>query len=844
MNIITIDKKIEKFAEIIPNKIAVEFRKEKITYNQLNKNSSRVANFFIDNDIEGKNVLVMMEKNPQLIEVVIGIIKSGGVLVPVDYNSPKDRLATILKEIKIEWIVTKPNLLKKVKSVVDKADNKINILLIGVDELVKDNSIENLEIFSIESYLEKESNSYEYCANKHCYIYFTSGSTGKPKAILGRHKSLMQFIEWEVKEMQVNEGCRVSQLTPIYFDPFLRDVFLPLSVGGTICIPDDSNIILEPIKLINWIEEKKITLIHTVPCLFRVISNAVENVDKLKKLKYVILAGEILRGNDIKKFINMFGDRIQLINLYGPTETTLAKLFYKIKKEDVNKVIIPVGKPIDFAEALILSDDMEKCARRIVGQIYIRTPFITSGYCNDKELTRKVFIKNPFTKNPNDIIYKTGDLGRMLNDGNIEVIGRIDNQIKIRGMRIELEEIETRLIQSGLVSEAIVIVKEDNFNNKNLCAYIVADKQIKIKELRMNLSKYIPQYMIPSYYVQIEKMPLTANGKIDRNALLNLDEITVEDSTYEAPRNKLEGKLAEIWGEVLDVKKVGIDDNFFDLGGDSLRAISIVEKIYKELDVKIPIMQILNKETIREITLNILDTEFIEYFEVITRLNADNDEKIFAFPPIIGYGIIFKGLANIINSHSIYAFNFIESEDRIREYVNLIIGIQKEGPYVLMGYSAGGKLAFEVAKELENQGYEVSDIILIDSGVKEMGAMDLNNIPQLIENVEKFMSIEAPLMWEYINESVKRKTYNYSLYFDKLINEGKVNANIYQISCSNEGVEDELIRLKKKWKDLSTKCFVMYEGSGEHGNMLEGDYCEKNSEIIKEILIGKLKAFD
>lgn len=836
MNIITIDKMIEKFAQSIPNKTAVEFGKEKITYEQLHENSNKIANFLIDNYDEGKNVLIIMEKSIELIEAVIGIIKSGGIFVPIDFDTPDNRIITILNEIKVHWIITTPKLLKKIKNIVEKINIKINILLMRSDELIENRYSNNLDIFSTTNYIEKENWIYEYCNNKHSYIYFTSGSTGKPKGVLGRHRSLMQFIEWEVQEMKVGEECRVSQLTPISFDPFLRDVFLPLCAGGTLCIPESQEVILDPVKLVSWVEERRITHIHTVPSLFRNIVNEIIDAEQLKTLKCILLAGEILRGNDVKKFIEIFKDRIQLVNLYGPTETTLAKTFYKIKEEDIDKAIIPVGKPITFADVFILNDDMDRCVAGVVGQLYIRTPFITSGYCNDRKVTREVFIKNPFKNNPNDIIYKTGDLGRILNDGNIEVIGRIDNQVKIRGMRIELGEIESRLIQSGLVKEAVVIAKEDKLNNKALFAYVVTDKQETLRELRGHLAKSLPKYMIPSYYVQLTKMPLTSSGKIDRTTLSNLDGIVVTGTEYELPRNKIENKLAEIWSEVLGLEKVGINDSFFELGGNSLKAISIAEKTYKQLDIKIPITQILNKETIKEITMDMLDNEFIEYLEEVTRLNDEKDKKVFTFPPVIGYGVVFKGLANTINSHSIYAFNFIESENRIKEYVNLIIDVQKEGPYILMGYSAGGKLAFEVAKELENQGYEVSDIILIDSGVKEMSTIGLNNDSKLMNNVERFMSLEAPLMWEYINESVKRKTYNYSLYFNKLINKGKVNANIYQVSCSNEDVDDELIRLKKKWKDLTTKYFVMYEGDGEHGNMLEEDYCKKNAQIIKKIL--------
>ena len=601
MNIEAIDKRIRSFAENTPDKVAIECGNEKVTYRQLDKNSNRIANFLIGNYKERKNVFIIMERDQVLIETLIGVIKSGGVFIPIDHQAPDNRILTALKEIEADWIITTPDLLEKVNSIIKETDMKFNILMMKNKDSLGFKNNSSLNIFVIEDDFKSSEKIYEYSNNKHCYIYFTSGSCGKPKGVLGRHRSLMQFIQWEIKEMDLNNTCRISQLTPVAFDPFLRDVFVPLCAGGTLCIPHNLGIILNPIKLINWIEEKGITLIHIVPSLFKMMASTIDDVEKLKSLKYVLLAGEILRGNDIKTFMELFGRKTQLVNLYGPTETTLAKLFYKIDKDDANRSIIPVGKPIDFAEAFILNEDLQRCAKGIVGEIYIRTPFISSGYCNNKALTREVFLRNPFSNNPNDIIYKTGDFGRRLSDGNIEVLGREDNQVKIRGIRIELGEIENKLLEHKFINEAIVIAKEDKTNDKYLCAYIVSNIKINDSELKSHLSDYLPDYMIPSHFIQLEEMPLNQNGKIDRKEIASMNEVRGQKTEYIGPRNIIEEKLWDIWSDLLKTQKINIDCKFFDIGGHSLKAAKLIAEIYREFNVEISFEEVFENPTIRQL---------------------------------------------------------------------------------------------------------------------------------------------------------------------------------------------------------------------------------------------------
>ncbi|QDX92246.1 amino acid adenylation domain-containing protein [Brevibacillus laterosporus] len=594
----TIDKRIREFALHAPEKIAIECADNKRTYKELEENSNRICHFLMDQYKESKNVFVFMNKGIALIETLIGVMKSGGIFVPIDPSASEDRIALMLGEVEADWVITTSDLLDKWNGSRLKAQTCQNVMVQDVNDSNEIQDVFDLPLFFIGNDTAISREIHSYSDNKHCYIYFTSGSTGKPKCILGRHESLLHFIEWEIREMGVDTSSRVSQLTPISFDPFLRDVFVPLCAGGTLCIPMNQDIILHPTRLINWLEDKQVTLVHTVPSLFKVISNHLESSDALPNLTHILLAGELLRGNDVKRFMDVIGTRVQIVNLYGPTETTLAKVFYKVSEEDGNKAIIPVGKPISNTQVYILNEDAQKCGKGIVGDIYIRTPFISSGYINDRELTHQVFMKNPFTDNPNDIIYRTGDLGRRLIDDNIEVIGRADNQVKIRGMRIELSEIENKLLKHHEIKEAVVIAKADESHTKYLCAFIISDEQVDTSVLRQYLANELPDNMVPSYFLQIDRIPLNQNGKTDRKKLESLEIMTTEVE-YVPPTNEMEQKVADMWVDIFKVEKISIDSNFFDIGGHSLRAAKLMAEIYKECHVEISLAELFEKTTIR-----------------------------------------------------------------------------------------------------------------------------------------------------------------------------------------------------------------------------------------------------
>jgi amino acid adenylation domain-containing protein len=460
-----------------------------------------------------------------------------------------------------------------------------------------DYPISDLPIFNIEeappdniAAVSAKSSQVEHKPDDPCYIYHTSGSTGVPKGIVGRLKSLSHFIKWEVDTFALSPGVRVSQLISATFDAFLRDVLTPLAAGGTICIPPDNTTLLDLHLLIQWLDDSRINLIHCVPTLFNAIVHENPDAKRFGSLNYVLMSGESLRVSDVSKWIDTFGDRITLVNLYGATESTMIKFYHRIERSDLQRGFVPIGKPMKGARAIVLDQEGNVCAPGVAGELYIRTPYLTLGYHNHPELTREVFIPNPLTQNANDIVYKTGDLARILSDGNFQFLGRRDGQVKIRGNRVELGEIESLLQSHPLIRHAVVTVADDVPGNR-LIAFVVPEKTsaIETDQLRRFLSQRLPDYMTPAAFVELDEIPLTPNGKVDRRALTPPDISASLEKRFVAPRNSTEEILARAWSEVLRLPRVGVFDNFFELGGHSLNATQVMSRVSSTFQIDLPL---------------------------------------------------------------------------------------------------------------------------------------------------------------------------------------------------------------------------------------------------------------
>lgn len=586
-----IQQMFEQAADEFAANVAISHRDRRVTYAALESESNRLANFLLDSGAAKGSIVGILAEDPLVtISAIIGVLKAGCVFVPFDPRSPVKRLAALVGEVSPKWFVVESKFFSIAGEVAGGAAIDIRVVIPdGGEEYATYTNSTRPVVSSMPDDL--------------CYIYFTSGSTGRPKGIVGRLKGIDHFIRWEIKTLGIGPECRASQLITPSFDAYLRDIFVPLCAGGTLCVPDTVDTVLDGSQLVEWLSQQRISLVHCVPSLFRLINSQEAGANSLAELRYVVMSGEALLPADVGRWVESHGDRTQLVNFYGPTETTMTKFCYFVQPEDKDRRLIPIGKPMEGARALVVSPKGEACPPGKIGEIYIRTPFRTLGYYGQPELTSEVFVPNPFNNDPNDLVYKTGDLGRVLDDGNFEFLGRKDHQVKIRGVRIELVEIENLLRRHESIGDVVVVAREDTEGNKFLCAYVVLDQQVDTVELKSFLSDLLPESMVPSAFVVMDALPRTISGKVDRNLLPAPGHARSLSRSFVAPRTPVEMELAAIWAEVLGIPEIGIRDNFFASGGHSLLATQLISRTRTAFGIDLPLRALFNKPTVEGLSL-------------------------------------------------------------------------------------------------------------------------------------------------------------------------------------------------------------------------------------------------
>lgn len=584
----------ENHASNNPKAIALIEEGSNVSYSDLRWGMNKIASYLIEND-SGKNKLcfVMVETTHSSVIAMLGSMKSGSVYVPIDKRSPDAFILNLIKDYGPDWLIYDEKTEEKANGILEKAENiSIKSFLISPYLLLNGNprkeDFSNLTDFRFEE-------------NHACYLFFTSGTTGNSKGILGTFKGLNHFIDWESQYLQLHHGFRVSQLSPFTFDVFLRDVFLPLCNGGTICVPPRKMGLIDIRKLTKWLNDLEINVMHCVPTIFReIIQNAIPKTIN-NHLRYILLAGEKLFWKDISNWNLVFDSNTELLNIYGPSETSLAKFVYPIGKVQKNIGVVPIGKPIDGCKAIILDEHLNPVKQGNIGEIFIRTEYASLGYYKNQKLTDSKFITHPLIKSEPKIIYKTGDLAKINNEGDFEFVGRKDNQIKIKGVRIELESIENILVQSSSVSNAVVIYDE---KSDQIVAFVINSENQSAQDIKMNLFNNFPTYMIPARIIAVDKFPLNKNGKVNRKALTKeLSEKTIKHSDQIIqPTNKQEEEIRSIWSSILEVPKsqIGVEDNFFEVGGHSLKLLALSEQIEAVFNRKIDMMTFFKYPTIKK----------------------------------------------------------------------------------------------------------------------------------------------------------------------------------------------------------------------------------------------------
>ncbi|WP_432401628.1 non-ribosomal peptide synthase/polyketide synthase [Wukongibacter sp. M2B1] len=580
---LTVHHLFEEHAKKAPNDTAILFEGEKYSYGQINEKANRIANYLVKAGLQKEEpVAVLLDRSPLIVEGILGIWKAGGAYIPIDPDYPMQRIENVLEESKVRFILS---LSEYASPELENAYDGQWICLDASEKEIEKESGENLEL--------------DIDTNGLAYVIYTSGSTGRPKGAMIEHLGMMNHIHAEIDELKITKTSLVAQNASHCFDVSVWQFFAALTIGARIAIYPNE-VVVDVRQFTDRIIEDGVTVLEVVPSVLVVmIEHMKEQGKRAEELEYLLVTGETVKPDLIEKWFEI-SKETKVVNAYGPAEAS-DDVTQHTMTEVPKGESIPIGKPIQNISIYIVDQDMKLCPVGVKGEICVSGIGVGRGYLNNPEKTKEVFLEDPFIEEKGVRLYKTGDIGRWLEDGNIEFYGRKDYQVKIRGHRIELEEIETRILKHPKVKEAVVVDKAEATGEKTLCGYIVFEGDTKAGELREYLQEYLPGYMIPTYIVPIEKMPLSPNGKVDRKALPEPDEDMRTGVEYVAPRDETEEKLAALWQEILGVERVGINDNFFEIGGHSLKATSLVSRIHKEFNVEIPLREVFKMPTILEI---------------------------------------------------------------------------------------------------------------------------------------------------------------------------------------------------------------------------------------------------
>jgi amino acid adenylation domain-containing protein len=696
----------EEQVERTPDAVAVLYEDRELTYLQLNHKANQLAHYLCKHGIgPDRPVAICVERGLDMAVGVLGILKAGGAYVPLDPNYPRARLEYMLKDAAPRIVLTHRSLKA---AVVD-----VEAIVIALDddwEVIAQEEVGNVNLTAL-----------GLTPGHLGYVIYTSGSTGQPKGVSLPHAALVNLVQWHLTTLPA--AFRVLQFASLSFDVSFYEFFCAWGCGGTVVIPAQE-IRYDPVALVRFLQEQAIDkAIFPVTLLQQIAEVCEDSADQPAHLRQVIATGEQLK---ITPAIRRLFERLPecvLHNHYGPSETHLATNFAFAESSDRWPSYPSIGSPVGNMRIYILDAHLQPMPIGVVGEVFIAGAGVARGYLNRPELTAERFIADHFSEDPTARMYKTGDLGIWRADGNIEYLGRNDHQIKIRGIRVELGEIEAQLSRHEHVNEAVVVAREDVPGAKRLVAYLTNRQgATSSEELRTYLSAHLPEHMVPSAYVQLEKIPLTPNGKVDRSALERLSIVASSTKTYEAPVGEVEQALAVIWQELLKVERVSRQDNFFDLGGHSMLTAKLISRL-QQVGLLVSLATVFKYPTLKSLAKCLeegLDQDLVPNPII---LRAEGDAKpLFLVHEVSGDVLPYLPFSRALKSgFPVYGLQrlgiwHLESLEQLAaEHVEAMRRVQPKGPYRLAGWSLGALIVYEMAYQLIGADESVEFLGLIDS---------------------------------------------------------------------------------------------------------------------------------
>ncbi|HEY8931052.1 MAG TPA: non-ribosomal peptide synthetase [Mucilaginibacter sp.] len=849
---------LNQCANTYSKKVAIKFHGRQLTYKEVYESSNKLAKILIDNGVKtGDIVGLALDRSPEMVISLLAILKSGAAYIPLDPEYPKDRVEFMLDDSSAKLLITSKKYYNHFSST--------------ATELLIEDALEKFGNYTAD---EPEV---EIGGEDLAYVLYTSGSTGKPKGVQIRHFNLVNFLLSMQKQPGMTADDKILTVTTISFDIAGLELYLPLICGAEITLTN-SDTAKDGRILFDMVKNDGITFMQATPYTWRMMLEA--GWEKLLPLK-ILCGGEALPKDLVDKLSVRTS---QLWNMYGPTETTIWSTIKLIESNEN----ITIGKPIANTQVYIVDENLNNLTDGSIGEIIIGGDGVAAGYLNRPELTAERFIDNPFSGKPGDKMYRTGDLGKYKEDGDIICLGRMDHQVKVRGYRIELEEIEHALVGEDDIKQAVVIAREDTPGDPRLVGYIVLEQPNNETDLKTQIVKWqkalltaLPEYMVPDDFVLMDAIPITPNGKIDRKALPKPDyHIVARTGEYAAPRTEIEKNVAEIWQELMGIEKISVYDNFFELGGRSLVAVQIMARIEKLTGKRLPLATLFEHSTIEKLSIILdADSKSITWDSLVPIKPKGSKMPIYI---VHGAGLnvlLFSALAlNMDAEQPVYGLqarglNGIDEpldvmEEIAANYIAEILAQNPDGPYALAGYSLGGTIAYEMARQMKEMGKEVKMLAVFDTYAKQTDIFDppvkrtfnrvrlffmkfFNSIALLAEDPKGTFKYKNELVrrriirtWWKLTGNNERQTGFFA--YDNEIDEASAKAKRNYFQKPMDIVVD-LFRAKKRtfymddyefmgWKKFALKGVNVHDIPGEHNTIFAPPNDKEFAVVLQKCL--------
>ncbi|ASO20820.1 hybrid polyketide synthase/nonribosomal peptide synthetase FtdB [Actinoalloteichus hoggarensis] len=835
----------------------------RLTYGELDDRAARLAGRLRALGVgPGSVVALCLDKSPDLVVAVLAVLKAGGAYLPLDPDHPTDRLAFMVRTADAAF------------AVVDAARR---------DRLA---GLAAADVHTLEDLLDEAASVPPLPAEPvdpaaPAYLIYTSGSTGRPKAVEVAHHSLATAYDSWRGEYGLDIDVRVHlQMASFSFDVFTGDLVRALCSGGTLVLVT-RELLFDTERLHRTMLAERVDCGEFVPAVVRALMNFCDHEGlRLDFLRLLIVGSDAWKVEEYQRLRGLCGPRTRVVNSYGLSEATIDSAYFEGPVDGLEpSQMVPIGRPLPNSTLYILDEHAQPVPVGVPGELWVGGDGVATGYPSDPEQTARRFVEwspdhglialdatladRPHGGDPRESVddrpsgtaaaagpgaepaagpmrlYRTGDLARWDAEGRVQLLGRVDGQVKVRGHRIEIGEIESQLADWPKLAQAVVTVRPDARGEQTLCAYCIpaAGTRLDLRDLRSHLAERLPTFMIPTHLVELAELPLSPNGKVDL-AALPAPSAEHDEQEYEPPVTLYEVRMAEHWKSLLGLDQVGLRHDFFASGGSSIRLIELIYHLQAEFGISIPVSQLFTVTTLRGMarTVEHIVTGKLEGARPYLRFNPGQGPTVFCFPPAGGHGLIYRRFAAHLPEHEFVAFNYLPGDDKVTQYADLIEELQPEGPCPLFGYSLGGNLAFDVAKVLESRGRTVPNVVIMDS----------YRIPEAFElGSERFEAFEKELGEhlrrhtgsEILTEETLEQARDYIRFCSRTPNLGVLDASVSVIS-DEQKVEFYGAAQRGTWHGTSTTSTSVFRGFGSHAEMLDEGFLAGNADLTREILTG------